>query len=206
MNLIVRYKNYRFLKKALREDMKMNWDYFTRSCFKTLRKFKKNGCDRNLATTVIKKYRSKYPYWVKGWTDNQKLYEEYFTLPGAIKSLEEVKEKLNEGDVYVTMFREFSVYKGEKLFQYSQVSTFLKQPVVYKLIDYKKKYNSFRIVDNGLITLDDEWMTAFRYSTEEEIAEYKLEIARQKEIQQKINLKQKEISELYNEKNRKNNT
>lgn len=191
-----RYKNYRFLKRLLKEDLKIQYPWFLKNVFIFYKDYKKNCGERNLAAAAVKKMRQKHPYHIKGWTENQKIYEEYFTLPGAIKSLKEVKQKWKaEKELYVTMFRDTSVYKGEKTFQYSSVGTILKEPVTYKLYDFKNGYGW--LGKNNFMNLTEEWMTAFRYSTPEEITNHKLEIARKKEIQQRIDQKQKELSNLY---------
>lgn len=198
--LITRIKNIVFLRKALREDLKdmqfLNAINTGRHFYKN---FKKRGCERNMLAAFIKKYRHKEPYRVKGWADNEKLFKEYSLLSGAIKSLEEVKDKMTTGDVYVTMFRSNSYYKGKKAFEYGSVGTSLKNPVTLKVGKYRERYNSFLLNKDSLITLDEEWMRAFRYSTEEEIYGFKEREKRQKEIHKLIELKQQEISKLYNQ-------
>lgn len=197
--LITRYRNYKFFKKALKEDLAfMNMPFLTQGCFRFYKNSKKDGCERNLAAAVIRKYRKKFPYHIQGWTENQKIYEEYFTLDGAIKSLEEVKEKLSKGDVHVTMFRNESVYKGEKPFQYNSVGTYGDKPITLKIKIYNEKYNSFYFYGSSSFwTLDEEWLTAYRYATEAEIEEYKESKSREKEIRKQIKIKEKEISNLY---------
>lgn len=190
-----RYRNYRFLKRVLKEDLSVNNFWFVKNTFLFYCNYKKNGCERNLAAEALKKVRQKYPYHIKGWTENQKIYEEYFTLPGAIQSLEDVKELLEKGDVYVTIFRGESVYKGEKEFQYSSVATILKEPIVYKIYDFKNGYAW--LGKNSFMNLTEEWMTAFRYSTPEEIENHRTKGRKRKELQKKIDRKQKEILELY---------
>ena len=53
----------------------------------------------------------------------------------------------------------------------------------------------FLFEDGG--TFSDEWLTAYRYATPEEIVEYEVEKSRKKEIKHQINEKQKELAELY---------
>lgn len=193
-----RYRNYRFLKRLLKEDLSVDYFWFVRNTFYFYRDYRKQGCERNLAAAALKKVRQKYPYHIKGWTENQKIYEEYFNLPGAIKSLEELKKKWkDEKEVYVTMFREESVYKGEKVFEYNSVSTILNGIIVYKVEAWSKAEEYFKLSDGSWHNLNDEWMTAFRYSTPEEIKNYKTKAAQKKRIQKEIDRKQKEISELY---------
>ena len=200
MNKIIpRIKNYFFLRNALNKDIEIEyWNYFVKLGLKLYSDRKKGGCERNLFAAVIKKYRPKHPYSIQGWWENRKIYEDYFKMPNTIKSIKDVKKNL---PVYVTMFRQESVYKGDTPFKYHTVGTFLKKPFTIKLISYKKGRFIQEGNSNPFFNLDEEWHTAFRYATEEEISYYETEKLRVAAVEKEIKQKQEELSKLYSKIN-----
>lgn len=198
MNIYNRVRNYRFLKKVLsgkeklaRKDRSLN---LIDTLFRVYSKSKKKSCDRNLAAGVVRKIRNKYPYEVKGWAEAEKQYKEYFNLDRAIKSFSDLKE----GD-YITLYTDTYAGKGYKEFEYWIGNIYdARVGTTFKLGECRKDYGYFYISEGGdVIGIDD--ITAYLYSTKEEIEVYEAEERRKNKIKDKIEKLNEEVAKLYKE-------
>jgi len=158
------------LKKDINYYVKMsgkneNPDYWHNSRRDTImscgKRYIKNGLIRNMLASYFKQSRKKYPYIInQAWIDNKKTYIDYHKMSNHIKSVNELKEKLNNGEtVYITKFSEQSVYKGELFNQYGSI---------YSPINKKETY----ILCESTLPYDEYHKTNIRYSTNEEIENY----------------------------------
>lgn len=188
-----------WLRKALKKDLKRLNPRWVQISFNGYRKFKKGGYERNLLAAVIKKYKE--PYHIKGWAENQKKYQEYFKMDGHINSVKDLWKNKTE---YVTMWSNNSYYKGDKSYEYHLCGTYLDLPQVMKLGKYNKKRNSFSFESDNFMTVDDKWLTAFRYSTEEEISDYISRAQENLKIEKEIKQLEEKISKLKSQRNAKN--
>lgn len=196
-SLLIRIRNIIFLRKVLKGERDINnWYNWHGVAFQMFRKYKFFQWERNLLAAVIKLKRKEYPYHLKGWTENQKKYEAYFKMEGAIQDLSEVKV-----EDYVTQFSNESVYKGKKEFEWCSVGTYGDLLRVERVESIDK--DRFVFESDNWHNLDKEHHTMFRWATKEEIAEYELEKRRRKGLKDRIEAKQKEINELYEQLNKK---
>ena len=116
-------------------------------------------------------------------------------MPLAIQDFSDLKE----GE-YLTKFRVEAPVKGEKFFEYytNMIGYNHKEDSVIQLGKYKEKYEYFQFeTPSAYDGVSEDDMTAYRYSTNEEIAAYKKEQKRKQDIEAQIKLKHQEISELY---------
>ena len=218
MNPITRIRNINFLHNVTKDKVEVkNQHAFDCTCFSIFgnyKSFKKGGLERNLGAASLWKLRKKFPYQIKGWGDCQKKYNEYFKMNGAINSVEEAIDKFKKNvELFVTMYTGSSYYQvGDNPFHYSECSTMIDPPIIFKAdgvsrnddkpyistrIELETIRNNIRIGQN----LDEQWLTAFRYSTKEEIDNFKREKARKEKVQLKIDEKKEELNKLYKEYN-----
>jgi len=184
MNIINRIRSIYFLRQVLKGKREIyQWHTWHQAAFRLYRKNKFFECERNLAAAVLRQERKKNPYQIQGWDEAKKEYEDYFKMDGAIQNL----FALDKG-YYVTMFRGESYYCVKPPFHYSSVGTNLKKPVVYNLKYGRDKQGNFKLGTNAIFNLDEEWHTAFRYSTPEEIEAYEAEKSRQKQLDKEIKI------------------
>jgi hypothetical protein len=164
-----------------------NPDYWHNSRRDTImscgKRYDKNGLIRNMLASYFKQSRKKYPYIInQSWIDNKKTYVDYHKMPNHIKSVNELKEKLNNGEtVYITKFSEQSVYKGELFNQYG---------AIYSPIDKKETY----ILCESTLPYDEYHKTNIRYSTTKEIENYN---KTQKEIDSLLLIIEQKENELW---------
>ena len=210
MKLKTRYKNFKFLKK-----IKKDPSILTHRVFRTLidtydiidvyRDFKKGGVERGLVYEVIEIVRKLHPDNIIGWDLCKKEYEKYFKIDNHIPSMNDLKNRLNGGEVFVTRISNESYYRdGNNPFKYSSMSSWSNWvPRVNKVVEYKESTDSFTLLDSSTSWIDNKSIQMFRYSTQEEIDEYlgmtnevgKLE-TQVKELYKEIRQVEQEVSEL----------
>jgi hypothetical protein len=204
MNVYARIRNILFAKKTLKDistldDRSRNLNVMV---FSAYRGFKKNGYERNLMAKMLRVIREKYPYELKGWANYKNKYDEYFNMEGSIKSMSEAIEKFNEfGFLYVTNFRNETYYQVDNNpYKYTVMSRALKKGNrVFKMVLLD---NKGRVLTNDMddwAELSEDWLTAFRYSTEDEIEKCKFKIDNINSIDDKIDEKYSEIDILRKE-------
>ena len=197
-NPIRRINSFYFLWKTLKNPKvkkDINFKFLCELIFTYYKKGRVTKYERNLAAAVIRKLRPIFPYYIQGWGKNKKVYEEYFKREDAIQSLTDIKK----GD-YVTRFKNESVYPTENPFKFHSVDTYGKNKPTYK-VEKLGKYIRFENHSNDLTSLDEEWHTAYRWATPEEIEVYEVEKSRRKKIEKQIKQKQEELSNLYKQLN-----
>lgn len=152
--------------------------------------------ERGYLYRTIIRLREVYPYEVQDYSEAKDLYEDYFKLNRCINSLEELKQKFGEqGELYITRFRSESPVKGERWCEYFVNSGFGEdgyEERVYKVYNIDCRY----VVVDFNIYVSESDLTAFKYSSEKEIKDFKRNEIRKASIQQKIKQKEEEIKEL----------
>lgn len=136
--------------------------------------YEKNSHKANLIAGLIKKLRAIAPYQVKDFSEAKKLYEDYFKMENHIESISEIK-KLTNQEVFVTRFRNEVPVKGKRFCEYYINGQFGSSQSIFKItsdciyVD-SIKLNSFL---GSYCYLSDDNLTQYRYSTPEEISNYK---------------------------------
>lgn len=147
-----------------------------------------------LTLTLLKKLRSQNPYGVIDFSKAKKLYADYFKMDNHIDSLNQVESLLSSGEVYVTRFRDEIPIKGKRYCEYYINGSYGTFNTVYRI--NKKVLDSFTLtgLSSTILNLSTYNFTQFRYSTEEEIENYK-------RIEVLINQNKKKIEVLTKEIN-----
>ena len=134
--------------------------YWSLNALRKLRNnYERHSLESNLIAGLIKKLRAIAPYQVEDFSGAKKLYEDYFKLPNAIQSIEELNDLLTKGDVYVTRFRDEIPVKGKRFCEYYINGSFGRRNGVFKI-----DKNSYDISESNL--------TQYVYSTKEEIEKF----------------------------------
>jgi hypothetical protein len=134
--------------------------YWSLNALRKLRNnYERHSFESNLIAGLIKKLRAIAPYQVEDFSGAKKLYDDYFKLPNAIQSIEELNDLLTKGDVYVTRFRDEIPVKGKRYCEYYINGSFGRRNGVFKI-----DKNSYDISESNL--------TQYVYSTKEEIEKF----------------------------------
>lgn len=205
MNIIRVYKLLRLHQNPSK--LNFNWKINSDNNFKTFRRI--SILERNLFALILRKCRADNPFQPKDFSESKKLYDEYFQMEGHIGSYRELIEKSeSRKSFYVTKFRNGTPVKGDTFASYyTNVIGCGGKNVVYKLgeTDGRVLINEERWIklngvgENYASSIDSKSFTSFRYSTNEEISDYKLRIIKLKELNKQIANSQKEITRLYSE-------
>lgn len=153
---------------------------------------------RNLACSIIKKYRAKYPYVIKDYSKAKKFYD----------SREPLDTSKVTKDSYLVSISDDYPIKGERWCEYyiqSSISSLRVNQQTFKihnkqsspysywsLEDYKGNWNHFTV-------LKEDTLRAFRFATEVEIENFKNRRKNYETKLKQIEEKQKEINKLRNE-------
>lgn len=203
MRLYWYFKNLLFLYRANKDIslIKRNHYEFIESCFNISRLKKyKSKIFRDLICSIIKQLRVVSPYKIQNYKEAQTLYEEYFTLENSIYSFEQLKTLLKKGDVWLIKFRNEYPVKGEKYFSsYFVNASFGGTDFAFKLGKYNEKWN---YIDSDHHSINENEITMFKFATEQEIKISKERQSKKQQFQKDIDLKQKELSELYTQKSK----
>lgn len=150
-----RYTLYRLHKNIDLIENPRFIDHFT---FIMSKDYKKKGSlDRNLAASVIKQYRRKFPYELKDYSTAKKMYEDYFKMEGHLQ-FDSINERFRNGEtIYLCHFRREAPVKGEKYAEYH-----------INLSGSNEK--SIFVMDSEL---DREFYTNTRLATDREIEKFK---------------------------------
>lgn len=188
-------KNILSLRQAIKDPSILNMDRLF-EWFKGSTKL-----ERKYALKAVLSYRKTYPYVIQDYSEAKDLYEDYFKLDRCINSLEELKQKFEEQrEIYITRFRNEAPVKGERWCEYFVSSGFGEcgyEEKAYKVHDISKSTSGrYRIIVDYNIYVSEEDLTAFKYSSEKEIKDFKRAEIRKASIQQKIKQKEEEIKEL----------
>jgi len=156
--------------------------------------FIKPSLTSKLTLTLLKKLRSQNPYVLIDFSKAKKLYADYFKMDNHIDSLNQVESFLSSGEVYVTRFRDEIPIKGKRYCEYYINGSYGTFNTVYRI--NKKVLDSFTLtgLSSTILNLSTYNFTQFRYSTEEEIENYK-------RIEVLINQNKKKIEVLTKEIN-----
>jgi hypothetical protein len=152
-----------YQKLSPRKEKEIDWHNTRRQLIiNSGKRHSKNGLIRNMLASYFKQSRKLYPYTInQDWVDNKKIYMDYYQMSNHIKSIDELKEKLNNNEtIYITKFSNTSIYKGELFNQYGCVQTM------------SNTNNETYILDYSNLPYDDYRKTNIRYSTDDEIQNY----------------------------------
>ena len=130
--------------------------------------------DRDYKAYVLKQFRD---YRVRDELKEYKTrYENYFSLPGAINSMSELQELLDNGHkVYLVLYKGDSYCKGERWCEYDYVLNLNYE--FTELCGELKKYDDGPFIllgpdGNFFADINRRNMQSFRYATAEEIVEF----------------------------------
>jgi hypothetical protein len=185
-NLVRIYRYYRNPKLITKP-------YWSLNALRKLRNnYERHSFESNLIAGLIKKLRAIAPYQVEDFSGAKKLYEDYFKLPNAIQSIEELNDLLTKGDVYVTRFRDDIPVKGKRYCEYYVNGSFGRRNGVFK-------------IDKNSYDISESNFTQYLYSTKEEIEKFeKAEELVDEKLKQidllndKIYKLREEINSIYN--------
>lgn len=207
MRLIPHLKNLYFLYKGTK-----NIELYKEQTPDGLLRFmkhwykKKNTLIRKLACNVIWQLRKKHPYEVQDYSKARELYEDYFKLENHIPNFEWLLDKNILGEsVYLYKFRSENPVKGKTYASYF-INGWSGHGQVVKLRGFNKEYNWLETVETstgeygGKIAEED--ITMWLIATDKQIKAAQKRFKDREEIQKKIESKQQEITELYNQKSK----
>lgn len=194
MRITTRIRNFIFLWRENRK--KVSENVSPERILPLIKSFyKTKGCIvRNLACSLIKKSRAKYPYVIKDYSKAKKLYDA--AIPLDISKI--TKES------YIVRVSDDYPFKGERWCEYYIQSSPVEEetfkvhsknssPYSYwSLEDYKGNWNHFTV-------LKEDTLRAFRFATEVEIENFKNRRKNYETKLKQIEEKQKEINKLRNE-------
>ena len=182
---------YRFILNPARV---VNPRYTINYLINNKHEFIKHSLTSKLTLTLLKKLRSQNPYVLIDFSKAKKLYTDYFNMDNHIESLNQVESLLSSGEVYVTRFRDEIPIKGKRYCEYYINCSYGTFNTVYRI--NKKVLDSFTLtgLSSTILNLSTYNFTQFRYSTEEEIENYK-------RIEVLINQNKKKIEVLTKEIN-----
>ena len=181
-NLVRIYRYYRNPKLITKP-------YWSLNALRKLRNnYERHSFESNLIAGLIKKLRAIAPYQVEDFSGAKKLYEDYFKLPNAIQSIEELNDLLTKGDVYVTRFRDDIPVKGKRYCEYYVNGSFGRRNGVFK-------------IDKNSYDISESNFTQYLYSTKEEIEKFEKAEELVDEKLKQIDLLNDEIYKLREEIN-----
>jgi hypothetical protein len=199
-NLVRIYRYYRNPKLITKP-------YWSLNALRKLRNnYEKHSFESNLIAGLIKKLRSIAPYQVEDFSGAKKLYDDYFKLPNAIQSIEELNDLLAQSDVYVTRFRDDIPVKGKRFCEYYINGSFGRRNGVFKIDKTIRNYDSPKLesLSGSYNFISESTITQYVYSTKEEIEKYeKAEELVDEKLKQidllkdKIYKLRKEINSIY---------
>lgn len=162
--------------------------------------------ERNLFAAIIKRSHAAFPYQLKDYSNAKKLYDEYFQTEGHIPSFEDILNRLESGEVYITMYRSRYAMRGDRFCEYHACISspfYDKKPKTVKCDQAKdtkygikidlfspKGYYAGCIAENNI-------KTYMRFATKEEIEDFKKRADKITELQEKLNYHQTEKQKLY---------
>jgi hypothetical protein len=200
--MITRLKNIYWLYSVNKNISKLEKRKFDDSIYDTVLRItyfynsfprKKYKIERGLVASIVKQVRSLYPYQVKGETEAEKLYKEYFTLENHIPSFDYLKKGM-----YLKRFRNSYPVKGVRYSEY--YLNFESFPCDIYRIKEKSKYGTWVLTDveggYWVDSIGDYEITAFLLTTKEEIEEFKSRQKEYKNLEKEIQKKLKEINKL----------
>ena len=194
MKIINKIKNIIFLCRANKDISKVRSDAeylikFVQEWNKT-----KNSLERNLSCSIIKQLRLQNLYKVIDYSEAKKLYDEVIPIDLSI---------VKTGN-YVTRIFEKDIVKGKRWCEYFfegyyslgvsivHSEKYYESAKYFALGNHKEDWNNFNV-------LNKESSRSFRFATKEEILEFKNRQKKFKQIKKEIEVKQEDISKLYNE-------
>jgi hypothetical protein len=165
-----------------------------RALCKLRNNYEKHSFESNLIAGLIKKLRAIEPYQVEDFSGAKKLYEDYFKLPNAIQSIEELNDLLTKGDVYVTRFRDEIPVKGNRFCEYYINGSFGRENGVFKIDKVIRNYDSPKLesLSGSYNFISESNFTQYVYSTNEEIEKFE-------KAEELVNEKLKQIDLLNDE-------
>jgi hypothetical protein len=159
------------------------------------------GINEILVLSIVKKLRKKYPYEPIDYSADKKLYDEYFEMENCINSFDELIDKVEKEDVYLTVFRTDSPIKGEEFNSYFVNSKGYDGKYVVlipKGQELKGSYHNekyFKTSCGGSVST--EFFTNSLYSTEDEINEHLEHKKKYDLVTKEIDEAQKVVADLY---------
>lgn len=166
---------------------------------------KKKGCNtRNLIASILKQLRVLFPYKIQDYSEAEKMYKEYFSLENHISSIEFLREKVKNEEVWVTCFRKEYPIKGKRYCEYyvngsGGVKTFKLSP-----IEQTYGFVSDPFVNEFGFSVQEKNLTQFRFATLQEIQTVKDKEKESQKIKIQIEARRKEIENLYTKLNKLN--
>jgi len=160
---------------------------------------KRKGCStRNLIASILKQIRD---YKVIDYSQAKEIYDEYWILENHIPSFEYLREKVKEGEVWVTLFRNEYPVKGSRFCEY-----FINSSGGLKTFKLSSEEKSYGFVSDPFVnefgnSISEENLTQFKFATKEEIQKEKSRQKKISDIEKLIKIKQKELSVLHSQKN-----